>query len=122
VLATRQDRPSAAIYIGTIACNEGFCHLQEQPLWDESRDLSIGLAMYLNFGSASPNPGSERFYLEHICRRPRVFATCVFMAYAVLLGFSTSKCIRLGVCRSPDWPQLESMEAVRRSPRRHYHA
>ncbi len=55
-----------------------------------------GLAVYLDLGSALPISGGERVYLERIYRRPRMLATCMFMAYVVLLGFSTPNCILLG--------------------------
>jgi amino acid transporter len=55
-----------------------------------------GLAVYLDLGSALPFSGGERVYLERIYRRPRMLATCMFMAYVVLLGFSTPNCIVLG--------------------------
>ncbi|KIM96755.1 hypothetical protein OIDMADRAFT_131189 [Oidiodendron maius Zn] len=55
-----------------------------------------GLAVYLDLGSALPRSGGERIYLERIFRKPRMLATCMFMAYVVLLGFSTPNCIVLG--------------------------
>ncbi|EPE02763.1 high-affinity methionine permease [Ophiostoma piceae UAMH 11346] len=55
-----------------------------------------GLAVYLDLGTAMPRSGGERVYLERIFRRPRMLATCMFMAYAVLLGFSTPNAIVLG--------------------------
>lgn len=55
-----------------------------------------GLAVYLELGTAMPRSGGERVYLERIFRRPHMLATCMFMAYVVLLGFSTPNCIVLG--------------------------
>ncbi|KAH6661906.1 amino acid transporter-like protein [Halenospora varia] len=55
-----------------------------------------GLAVYLDLGTAIPRSGGERIYLERIFRKPRMLATCMFMAYVVLLGFSTPNCIVLG--------------------------
>lgn len=55
-----------------------------------------GLAVYLELGTALPRSGGERLYLERIFRRPRMLATCMFMAYAVLLGFSAPNAIVLG--------------------------
>ncbi|KIH94600.1 hypothetical protein SPBR_05671 [Sporothrix brasiliensis 5110] len=55
-----------------------------------------GLAVYLDLGTALPRSGGERVYLERIFRRPRMLATCMFMAYVVLLGFSTPNAIVLG--------------------------
>jgi amino acid transporter len=55
-----------------------------------------GLAVYLDLGTAIPRSGGERVYLERIFRRPRMLASCMFMAYVVLLGFSTPNCIVLG--------------------------
>lgn len=55
-----------------------------------------GLTIYLDLGTAIPRSGGERVYLERIFRRPYMFATCMFMAYVVLLGFSAPNCIVLG--------------------------
>ncbi|ESZ92832.1 hypothetical protein SBOR_6786 [Sclerotinia borealis F-4128] len=55
-----------------------------------------GLAVYLDLGTAFPRSGGERIYLERIFRKPRMLATCAFMSYVVLLGFSTPNCIVLG--------------------------
>ncbi|KAL1856114.1 hypothetical protein Plec18167_000263 [Paecilomyces lecythidis] len=55
-----------------------------------------GLTVYLDLGTAIPRSGGERVYLERIFRRPYMFATCMFMAYVVLLGFSAPNCIVLG--------------------------
>ncbi|KAH8885736.1 hypothetical protein GQ53DRAFT_810068 [Thozetella sp. PMI_491] len=55
-----------------------------------------GLAVYLDLGTAIPRSGGERVYLERIFRRPRMLATCMFMAYVVLLGFSAPNAIVLG--------------------------
>lgn len=66
-------------------------------LWILGSFISFcGLAVYLDLGSALPKSGGERVYLERIFRRPRMLATCMFMAYVVLLGFSTPNCIVLG--------------------------
>ncbi|KAB5528837.1 amino acid transporter-like protein [Coniochaeta sp. 2T2.1] len=55
-----------------------------------------GLAVYLDLGTAIPRSGGERVYLERIFRRPYMLATCMFMAYVVLLGFSAPNAIVLG--------------------------
>lgn len=55
-----------------------------------------GLSVYLDLGSALPRSGGERVYLERIFRKPRMLATCMFMSYVVLLGFSTPNCIVMG--------------------------
>lgn len=55
-----------------------------------------GLAVYLDLGTAIPRSGGERIYLERIFRRPYMLASCMFMSYAVLLGFSTPNAIVLG--------------------------
>lgn len=55
-----------------------------------------GLAVYLDLGTSIPRSGGERVYLERIFKKPRMLATCMFMAYVVLLGFSTPNCIVLG--------------------------
>lgn len=43
-----------------------------------------------------PRSGGERIYLERMFKKPYMLATCMFMAYAVLLGFSTPNAIVLG--------------------------
>jgi amino acid transporter len=55
-----------------------------------------GLSVYLDLGTALPKSGGEKVYLERIFRRPKFLTSCVFMAYVVLLGFSTPNCIVLG--------------------------
>ena len=55
-----------------------------------------GLAVYLDLGTALPVSGGEKVYLERIFRKPRMLVTCIFMAYVILLGFSTPNCIVLG--------------------------
>lgn len=66
-------------------------------LWVAGSLISFcGLAVYLDLGTAIPRSGGERVYLERVLRRPRMLATCMFMAYAVLLGFSTPNAIVLG--------------------------
>ena len=66
-------------------------------LWVLGSFISFcGLAVYLDWGSALPRSGGERVYLERIFQRPRMLATCMFMAYVVLLGFSTPNCVVLG--------------------------
>ncbi|KAF2999541.1 hypothetical protein E8E14_005628 [Neopestalotiopsis sp. 37M] len=66
-------------------------------LWAVGSVISFcGLAVYLDLGTALPRSGGERVYLERIFRRPRMLATCMFAAYAVLLGFSAPNAIVLG--------------------------
>ncbi|KAI9645129.1 hypothetical protein NHQ30_005863 [Ciborinia camelliae] len=66
-------------------------------LWVVGSLISFcGLAVYLDLGTALPRSGGERIYLERIFRKPRMLATCAFMSYVVLLGFSTPNCIVLG--------------------------
>lgn len=66
-------------------------------LWIVGSLISFcGLAVYLDLGTAIPRSGGERVYLERIFRRPYMLATCMFMSYVVLLGFSTPNAIVLG--------------------------
>ncbi|KAI1851843.1 hypothetical protein JX266_002696 [Neoarthrinium moseri] len=66
-------------------------------LWVVGSIISFcGLAVYLELGTAMPKSGGERVYLERIFRKPRMLATCMFMSYVVLLGFSTPNAIVLG--------------------------
>ncbi|KAJ9155556.1 Amino acid transporter [Pleurostoma richardsiae] len=66
-------------------------------LWAAGSLISFcGLAVYLDLGTALPRSGGERVYLERIFRRPHMLATCMFMAYTVLLGFSAPNAIVLG--------------------------
>ncbi|KAF7534399.1 hypothetical protein G7054_g6249 [Neopestalotiopsis clavispora] len=69
-------------------------------LWAVGSVISFcGLAVYLDLGTALPWSGGERVYLERIFRRPRMLATCMFAAYAVLLGFSAPQRHRPGRLR-----------------------
>ncbi|KAI1638073.1 amino acid permease-domain-containing protein [Biscogniauxia mediterranea] len=66
-------------------------------LWVVGSAVSFcGLAVYLDLGTAMPRSGGERVYLERIFGRPRMLATCMFMSYVVLLGFSAPNAIVLG--------------------------
>ncbi|KAH7336244.1 amino acid transporter-like protein [Rhexocercosporidium sp. MPI-PUGE-AT-0058] len=66
-------------------------------LWIIGSVISFcGLAVYLDLGTSMPRSGGERVYLERIFKKPRMLATCMFMSYVVLLGFSTPNCIVLG--------------------------
>lgn len=66
-------------------------------LWVVGSLISFcGLAVYMDLGSAIPRSGGERVYLERIFRKPYMLATCMFMSYVVLLGFSTPNAIVLG--------------------------
>ncbi|KAK3336657.1 amino acid transporter-like protein [Cercophora scortea] len=66
-------------------------------LWVIGAIISFcGLSIYLDLGTALPSSGGERVYLERIFRRPRMLATCMFMAYSVLLGFSAPNALVLG--------------------------
>ncbi|KAI0021341.1 amino acid permease-domain-containing protein [Xylariomycetidae sp. FL0641] len=55
-----------------------------------------GLAVYLDLGTAIPKSGGEKVYLERIFRHPYMLASCMFMSYVVLLGFSAPNAIVLG--------------------------
>lgn len=66
-------------------------------LWVVGSLISFcGLAVYMDLGTAMPRSGGERIYLERIFRKPYMLATCMFMSYVVLLGFSTPNAIVLG--------------------------
>ncbi|CAJ2504307.1 Uu.00g117010.m01.CDS01 [Anthostomella pinea] len=66
-------------------------------LWIIGAIISFcGLAVYLELGTALPKSGGERVYLERIFRHPYMLATCMFMTYVVLLGFSAPNAIVLG--------------------------
>ncbi|TPX10742.1 uncharacterized protein E0L32_008311 [Thyridium curvatum] len=66
-------------------------------LWVLGSVISFcGLAVYLDLGTAMPKSGGERVYLERMIQRPRMLATCMFMSYVVLLGFSAPNAIVLG--------------------------
>ncbi|KAI1077871.1 amino acid permease-domain-containing protein [Whalleya microplaca] len=55
-----------------------------------------GLAVYLDLGTAIPKSGGDKVYLERIFRSPYMLATCMFMSWVVLLGFSAPNAIVLG--------------------------
>ena len=66
-------------------------------VWSIGAAISFcGLAVYLDFGTALPTSGGEKVYLERIFQKPRMLVTSIFMAYVILLGFSTPNCIVLG--------------------------
>ncbi|KAH9888606.1 amino acid permease-domain-containing protein [Xylariomycetidae sp. FL2044] len=66
-------------------------------LWVIGSVISFcGLAVYIDLGTALPRSGGERVYLERIFRSPTMLATCCFMSYVVLLGFSAPNAIVLG--------------------------
>ncbi|KAF8437548.1 amino acid transporter [Boletus edulis BED1] len=63
-------------------------------LWVLGFVLSFcGLFIWLEFGTMYPRSGGEKVYLEAIYTTPKYFATVIFAANAILLGFSAGGCI-----------------------------
>ncbi|KAL4062806.1 amino acid permease-domain-containing protein [Scleroderma yunnanense] len=57
---------------------------------------AAGTAVYIEFGTGLPRNGGEKTYLEYIYRRPQFFITCLYAAYAVLLGQISSASVAFG--------------------------
>lgn len=57
---------------------------------------TAGLLVYLEWGTALPQNGGEKRYLEFAYRKPRFLAICMFATYAVLLGWCAGNSIVVG--------------------------
>ncbi|KAL1993155.1 hypothetical protein VTN49DRAFT_3104 [Thermomyces lanuginosus] len=55
-----------------------------------------GTAVYLEWGTAIPRNGGEKNYLEYVYTKPKFFATAMFAAYAVLLGWAAGNSVIFG--------------------------
>ncbi|TFY75430.1 hypothetical protein EWM64_g8582 [Hericium alpestre] len=67
-------------------------------LWVLGFVLSFcGLFVWLEYGTMIPKSGGEKVYLEAVYTKPKYFATVIFAANAILLGFTASGCIQLGI-------------------------
>ncbi|TFY82886.1 hypothetical protein EWM64_g1123 [Hericium alpestre] len=63
-------------------------------LWVLGFVLSFcGLFVWLEYGTMIPKSGGEKVYLEAVYTKPKYFATVIFAANAILLGFTASGCI-----------------------------
>ncbi|KZT11572.1 amino acid transporter [Laetiporus sulphureus 93-53] len=51
---------------------------------------ACGTAVFVELGTGLPKSGGEKNYLEFMYRRPRFLATCVYAAYAVLIGWEVA--------------------------------
>ncbi|KAF9821632.1 hypothetical protein IEO21_00478 [Rhodonia placenta] len=51
---------------------------------------ACGTAVYIELGTGLPRSGGEKVYLEFMYRRPKLLATCVYAAYALLIGWSAA--------------------------------
>ncbi|KAK4697250.1 hypothetical protein P7C70_g8242, partial [Phenoliferia sp. Uapishka_3] len=57
---------------------------------------SAGTAVYLEWATAIPRSGGEKNYLEFYFRRPAYLITCVYAAYAALLGWPAGNSVYAG--------------------------
>jgi amino acid transporter len=57
---------------------------------------AAGTAVYLEFGTAIPQNGGEKNYLEFVYRRPRFLTTCLYTGYVVLLGWASGNSVIFG--------------------------
>ncbi|KAF8518434.1 high affinity methionine permease [Hysterangium stoloniferum] len=57
---------------------------------------SVGMAVYVEFGTALPRSGGEKNYLEYIYKKPKFLVTCSYAMYYCLLGGSTTSSIFFG--------------------------
>ncbi|KAK4056089.1 hypothetical protein OIO90_002820 [Microbotryomycetes sp. JL221] len=55
-----------------------------------------GLAVYLEFATSLPRSGGEKNYLEFFYRKPLYLITCVYAAYAALLGWPSGNSVYAG--------------------------
>ncbi|KAJ3282200.1 hypothetical protein HK104_011042 [Borealophlyctis nickersoniae] len=66
-------------------------------LWVVGTFIAItGMTVYTEYGTALPQSGGEKNYLEFVYRRPKLLITCVYGANAVLLGWAGSNSIVFG--------------------------
>ncbi|KAK4232999.1 amino acid/polyamine transporter I [Achaetomium macrosporum] len=57
---------------------------------------AAGTAVYLEFGTAIPQNGGEKNYLEYVYRRPKFLTTCLYTGYVVLLGWASGNSVIFG--------------------------
>jgi hypothetical protein len=59
-----------------------------------------GLAVYLEFASTLPRSGGEKVYLEKFYVKPLYLISCVYGAYAALMGWPAGNSAYAGPCPS----------------------
>jgi amino acid transporter len=55
-----------------------------------------GTAVYLEFGTAIPQNGGEKNYLEYVYRKPKFLITGLYTGYVVLLGWASGNSVIFG--------------------------
>lgn len=55
-----------------------------------------GTAVYLEFGTAIPQNGGEKNYLEYVYRKPKFLVTGLYTGYVVLLGWASGNSVIFG--------------------------
>jgi len=61
---------------------------------------AAGTAVYLEFGTAIPQNGGEKNYLEFVYRKPKFLITCFYTGYVMLLGWSSGNSVMFGYVSS----------------------
>ncbi|KAG5644910.1 hypothetical protein DXG03_007462 [Asterophora parasitica] len=57
---------------------------------------AVGMQVYITWGTASPQNGGEKNYLEYVFRKPRHLMTSVYATITVLLGWSIGNSLVFG--------------------------
>ncbi|KAJ4286209.1 methionine permease [Collariella sp. IMI 366227] len=57
---------------------------------------AAGTAVYLEFGTAIPQNGGEKNYLEFVYRKPKFLTTALYTGYVVLLGWASGNSVMFG--------------------------
>ncbi|KIJ36348.1 hypothetical protein M422DRAFT_261303 [Sphaerobolus stellatus SS14] len=57
---------------------------------------AVGMAVFVEFGTGIPRNGGEKNYLEYIYKRPRLLATCCYIMFACMLGWSSANSVVFG--------------------------
>jgi amino acid transporter len=55
-----------------------------------------GTAVYLEFGTAIPQNGGEKNYLEYVYKKPKFLVTGLYTGYVVLLGWASGNSVIFG--------------------------
>jgi hypothetical protein len=60
---------------------------------------AAGTAVYMEFGTAIPQNGGEKNYLEYVFRKPKFLTTGLYTGYVVLLGWASGNSVIFGYAR-----------------------
>jgi amino acid transporter len=61
---------------------------------------AAGTAVYLEFGTAIPQNGGEKNYLEYVFRKPKFLTTGLYTGYVLLLGWASGNSVIFGYVAS----------------------